>query len=444
MKEHHTGALLNLDRKSRGQAAPQRPRMTSGWVSLTGRQIAGAGAVTNDEELLQPWLRPLPLWLAAFRSGRLPLLWAAEKSRRKIFQKQVQLKHFFAIQYVAPPASLLDELAWLRELGVQQVVVPLEQGASDVQQVKALGAIQNLHIENCRVAAVLRPKRGAPEEPEVWHQFCYWMLSQAGWQLDAVQLTDGLDDAIRESKDGAELAKLFAHVPRLRRDYPGVALLAPGIERFDAVLPVKALQKLLPEACAWDGVILRMPAWQAVESVGREGVMLRRLVLAGAVAAQPEIDCGRVQACFPAPPSGCDAAAAERIAGSVVRRSVLVLASGVVERVALEINPAMHVDERQVLSTAIRELVSQLAEARFERRLRLGDANRDFVLEFSRSGKPPVLIGWTDGDPKLVSVPFRVGAASDFLCRQVPMIPHPRIRLTRDMAYFAVECLGSR
>jgi hypothetical protein len=69
----------------------------------------------------------------------------------------------------------------------------------------------------------------------------------------------------------------------------------------------------------------------------------------------------------------------------------------------------------------------------------VGDMNRDFVLEFLRTGKPPVLVGWTDGEPRLVAVPFRAGAASDYLRRHVPLLPHPRIRLTRNMAYFVSD-----
>ena len=387
----------------------------------------------------RPWLRPLPLLFAAFRAGRFPLLHAANKCRCRLFQEPVRLTHFLAINYIAPPASLLDELAWLRDVGVRQVVLPLEQDAFDLRQIKALGAIQNLHAEDCRIAVVLRPKRGAQAEPEAWHQFCHGILSQAGWQLECAQLGDGLDGFVREHKDIAGFAKLFAHVPRLRRDYPGVALLAPGMERFDSPLPVQALQRLLPEGYAWDGLTVLAPAWQVLESVGRDGIFLRRLALVGAVALRSEIVGGNVRIFFPPAPPGCTTAAEERIAGSVVRRTVLALTSGVADRVAVGMDPATRTTERRILSTAIRELATQLEGACFERRLRVGDANRDFVLEFTRTGKPPVLVGWTDGEPRLVTVPFRIGEAGDYLRRQVPMLPHLRIRLTRNMAYFAGE-----
>jgi len=438
MKESHKGALLELDRRSRESVSARRSPLSKDWIPLSGR-LARGKKTAGDEPTRRPWLPLLPLCLAAFRAGRFPLLRAADACRRNLFQEPVRLTHFLAINYVSPPASLLDELAWLRDLGVRQVVLPLEQDAFDARQVKALGAIQNLHAEDCRIAAVLRPKRGAQAEPEAWHQFCHGILSQAGWQLECVQLGDGLDGFVREHKDIAAFAKLFAHVPRLRRDYPGVALLAPGMERFDSPLPVQALQRLLPEGYAWDGVTVQAPAWQELESVGRDSIFLRRLALIGAVALRPDVVGGKVRVVFPPSPPGCDAAAEERIAGSVVRRTVLALTSGVADRVAIGMDPSTRASERQILSTAIRELAAQLEGARFEQRLRVGDAGRDFVLEFTRTGKPPVLVGWTDGEPRLVAVPFRVGEANDYVGRQVPMLPHPRIRLTRNMAYFVSE-----
>ena len=284
---------------------------------------------------------------------------------------------------------------------------------------------------------MLSQKRGAEEEPETWHQFCHWILSQVGWQLESAQLGDGLDEHVRENKDATAFAKLFTHVPRLRRDYPGVPLLAPGMERFDAPLSVRTLRKLLPEGYAWDGVTVRMPAWQVLESVGQDNFFLRRLTLAGAMAARPDVVDGKVRIGFPPLPPGCDAAAEERVAGSVVRRAVLALTSGVADRVIMGMDPATRMSERQILSAAIREMADQLDGARFVRRARVGDANRDFVLEFVRTGRPSVLVGWTDGGSRLVSVPFRIGAASDFLRRNVPMLPFPRIRLSRNLAYFS-------
>ncbi len=435
MKDHHKGALLDLDRRSRENAPSRRSRLSGDWVALTGRLSASLQAA-DREETRQDWLHPLPLGLAAFRAGRLPLLQAADKCRRQLFVHPLRLTHFLSIHYSAPPSSLQEELAWVQELRVRQVILPLDQAATDLQQVKALGAIQNLRTENCRVSAVLRPKREALTDPEAWHQFCYWILAQVGWQLERVQLGDGLDTWVREHKDLADVAKLFRHVPRLRHDYPGVALLAPGIERADDIRPLKALQQLLPEGGMWDGVTVRTPPWQTLESVSQDGVFLRRLTLASAVALRPDIVKGKVQLGFPPQPVGCDSAAAERIAGSILRRSVLALTAGVADRVAIGLDPTLPLTERKTLTAAIRELMAQLKGARFERRIRMGDVSRDYVLEFSRQGKPPVLVGWTDGEPRLISAPFRIAEAHDYLCRTVPMLPHPRIRLTRNMAYF--------
>jgi len=254
--------------------------------------------------------------------------------------------------------------------------------------------------------------------------------------LDCAQLGDGIEAFVRERRGSHGAAALCAHVPRLRHDYPGVALLAPGVEQVETPALVTALRKLLPAGAAWDGMTLLAPAWQALGSVARDHLFLRQLTLAGGLAVRPGVAGGRVQVVFPPPQAGCDAAAAERIAGSVVRRSVLALCSGVADRVTIGMDAATAVPERQTLSTAIRTLVDQLEGGRLVRRVRVGDPKRDFVLEFAHTDKPSLLVGWTDGDPQQVSVPFLVGTASDFLGRSVPMLPHPRIRLTRSMAYF--------
>lgn len=435
MKDGFKGVLLDVDRRSRESVPSRQAGSSKDWVAL-GDRSDREEEDSDGGSGRQSWLRPLPLWLAAFHAGRLSLLRAAEGRRRRLFREPVRLSRFLAIGYTLPPSSLLAELAWLRELGVRQVVLPLDQDASDMRQGKALAAIQNLCSEDIRVGAVLRQKRGAEAEPEIWHQFCYWILSQVGWQLERAQLGEGLDEHVRERRQVQEFARLFAHLPRLRRDYPGVALLAPGVERFDAARPLQALRKLLPDGYAWDGVTIRMPAWQLLESVGQDDVFLRRLTLAGAIAGRAETPGGKVQIGFPPPPPGCDADAAERVAASVVRRTVLALTSGVADRVVVGMDPASRMEDRSLLSAAIREMMDQLEGARFVRRERVGNADRDFVLEFTRTGRPPVLVGWTDGEPRQVAVPFRVGTASDYLRRHVPMVPHPRIRLTRNMAYF--------
>lgn len=437
MKDHHKGGLLDLDRRSRERVCARRAGQSDDWISLANRMHANAG---RDSDIgRRPCWPPFGLYLSAFRSGRWPLMRATATCHRHLFQVPVRMSHFFAVSYLVPPASLLEEMAWIRDLGVRQVELPLEQEASEMQQVKVLSAIQNLLAENCRVAAVLRPSRGAQQEPEGWHQFCFWLLAQAGWQLERVQLGDELATLVRGQKNVTETSQLFSHVARLRQDYPGVALQAPGLARFDAYRLVQVLQQLLPAGNHWDGMTVLAPAWQALESVGGDDAFLQQLTLAAAVALRFGMATDRLQISFPPPPAGCDQAAEERIAGSVVRRAMLALSSGMAGRVAIGMDPAIRVSERRVLSNAIRELMTQLEGARFERRIWDGDATRDFVLEFSRIGKPPVLVGWTDGEPRQVSAPFRIGVACDYLSRPVPMIPHPRIRLTRNMAYFSGE-----
>ena len=133
MKNGYQGALLDLDRRSRANVPSRRARFSKDWIALSGR--LGTDAETSgNEHTHRPWLRPLPLWLAALRAGRLPLLRAVEKCRRKLFQEPLRLTHFLAIGYITPPSNLPDELAWLHDLGVRQVVLPLDQDASDMQR----------------------------------------------------------------------------------------------------------------------------------------------------------------------------------------------------------------------------------------------------------------------------------------------------------------------
>ena len=435
MRESHKGALTDLDRRSREIIPARRVHGSREWISLSGRLAPGADE--SEDDLPAPaWLPLLNLCVAGFRGGWLPLLLDACACRRSLFREPVDFSHALAIRYLALPANLADELAWLREIGVRQVTLPLAQDELAARQRKTLEAICSLHAEGFRITLALQPRRGAQEEPEAWHRFCQEVFLQIGWQLEGVQLGDGPADWFRDRRGIPAVAKLFANVPDLRGEFPGVALLAPVLEDFSARLPVQILRLLLPDGYAWDRLTLRAPAWRELASVGRDVAFLRQLTLACAVARRSGNGRGKVRVLFPPPPAGCGAAAEERIAGCVARRTVLALASGVADRTALELDPSVSVAERQVFSLAFSELNAQLEGAHFARRVPAGEPARDFVLEFSRVGQPPLLVGWTDGEPRPVSVPFRTGEVNDFLRRPVPMLPHPRIRLTRGLAYF--------
>ena len=436
MRESHKGVPPDTDRRSREIVPARRVHGSREWISLSGRLAPGADE-SEDDPAVPVWLPLLPLCLAGFRGGRLPLLLDACACRRSLFREPVEFSHALAIRYLALPASLADELAWLREIGVRQVTLPLAQDELTARQRKTLETVRNLHAEGVRITLALQPRRGAQEEPEAWHHFCREVFLQIGWQLEGVQLGDGLAEWFRDRRGIHAATKLFANVPVLRGEFPGVALLAPGLEDFRARLSVQTLRGLLPDGYAWDRLTLRAPAWQELASVGRDAAFLLHLTLACAVARRSGSGRGKVRVLFPPPPAGCGAAAEERIAGCVARRTMLALASGVADRTAMELDPSVGVAERQIFSLAFRELNAQLEGARFERRIPAGNPEGDFVLEFSRVGQPPLLVGWTDGEPRPVSVPFRTGEVNDFLRRPVPMLPHPRIRLTRNMAYFA-------
>lgn len=413
---------------------PTRQAGKKGWVWLPGVLTRAA---TETRAAWQPLPGAFKLWWIAFRIGGWRLLRAVEKRRAAWFVQPARCSRFLSIGYVTPPSALHAELAWLREMGVRQVALTLDESATaSIQRMKALGAIQNLHSEECRVAAVLRQRVEPDADPEAWHAFCMEMLAQVGWQLDRAQVGEGLDLRVRAKGDELRFARMFACLPGLRREYPGVALLSPCVGQIRSSLTVRALLRMLPDGYAWDCLAIRAPAWQALESVGLDHLFLRHVTLAAAVSSLPGIGTGRVQIAFPPAPAGCDAAGFERIAGSIVRRTVLALVSGLVERVVAGVDPALPVQERATLTAAVGGLLLQLDGARFNRRVWIGNLSRDFMFEFTRIDGRPLLIGWTDGPPRLLKGSFRVRSACDYLGRNVPLLPYPRIRLTRAVAYF--------
>ncbi len=435
MSTEFHGARLDLDRRSRESMAAPRSRLSRDWITLSDRRGAGAAVDLSGPAPQHSWLPPLPLCLTAFRAGRLPLLRTANSCRCRLFQYPVRFARFFAIGYLTPPASLQQELTWLHSIGVSQVVLPLDQNASDLQQGLTLAAIHNLHAENCRVAAMISPRFGAP--PESWNQFCQWLLAQTGWQLEFLQLGANLHTLAKEHADPKALRLLYEGVPRLHRDYPSVALLAPAVNRFEDLSALQTLRQLLPEGATWDGMTLQAAPWQELESVGWEHLFLRQLTLANAI--NPHAPQARMHLLFPPQPPGCDAAATERIAGMVVRRVILAISSGMANRATFLLDPAMEVAERQACAVAIRAMLTLLDGATFVRRLQTQDDQHNFVLLFERTGHPPLLAGWTDGEPQQVAVPFPIGQAHDFLGRHVPLLPNARIRLTRSLAYYIRE-----
>jgi hypothetical protein len=429
------GVKWDLDRRSRESMPAPRARATRDWIALADQMGAETTTGLSDHAPQHIWLPALPLCLTAFRAGRLPLLRLANTCRRHLFQHPVRFARFFAIGYLTPPASLQQELTWLRSIGVSQVVLPLDQNASDLQQGRTLAAIHNLHAENCRVAAIISPRFGAP--PESWYPFCQGLLSQTGWQLEFLQLGTNLHTLAKEHAAPQALRLLYEGVPRLHRDYPGVALLAPAVNRCEDLPALQTLRHLLPEGATWDGLTLQAAPWQELESVGWENLFLRQLTLANAI--NPHAPQARLHLIFPPQPPGCEPAATERIAGMVVRRVILAVSSGMANRATFLLDPAMEPAERQACAIAIRTMMSLLEGATFVRRLQTQDDQHTFVLLFERSGHPPLLAGWTDGDPQQVAVPFPIGQAHDFLGRHVPLLPNARVRLTRNLAYYIRE-----
>jgi hypothetical protein len=434
MSSDRHGTHLNQDRRSREGLSSARERHTREWIALA--RAAGEAERVEGAAGYQPSWHPfLPLCWTAFRAGGLPLLRMANTCRRRLFRKPVRFTRFFSIGYLGAPAGLQQELTWLRSVGVAQVVFPLDQNSSDLEQGRILAAIHNLHAENCRLSAILSPRFGAP--PDSWNQFCQRLLSQAGWQLEFLQLGGSLHALAKEHTELPALRQLYEGVVRLHRDYPGVALLAPAVNQSDDLSGVKTVRQLLPEGAGWDGVTLQAPPWQDLTSVGGEHRFLRQISLANAMT--PHAPQARLHLIFPPQPAGCDPVAAERIIGMVVRRVILGISAGMVNRATFMLDPYLELAERDGCTVAIRTMVALLEGARFVRRLRTADDQHNFVLLFERPGQPALLAGWRDGEPQQVVAPFPIGKAHDFLGRHVPLLPNGRIRLTRNLSYYISE-----
>lgn len=410
-------------------------RSGSGWVSLTGAWTHG---MTSQGWCVGPraWWGAPPLWLEALRGGGLSLLRSAERSRRALFLRPVRLGRAVAVGYASIPSAWHRELSWLRDTGVREVVVPVAQSSSEMLRDKALAAIQNLRAEGYHIAAVLHPNPAIDASPEGWRLFCQWSLDQVGWQVERVQLIERLETRVRDEASALRLARFFDEMPQWRRDFPKLELFAPGLARFDSRLLVRALRRQLPDGYAWDG----LTAWPGPEresaGMGSDQDTLRKMLLAGAVAALPEACAGQVQVCFPSAEEARDAGRAERMLGVIMRRSVLALATGIVSRVVIGVNPEQPVEARGMLAAALRELTRHLEGARFVQRVAVGDPRRSYVFEFARQDGAFLLVGWCDGEPRQVEVALNVGAAWDWMGRTAPLLPYPRLRLTRDLAYF--------
>ena len=405
------------------------PSKGSGWLSLAGTHL-GRGRPAGRPAFLAGWRETLDLWGAALRAGGFGLWRSAERRRRMLFAGPRRLGDWVAVSYDRPPAVWHEELARLRGLGVRQVVLPLEQAGSEIVREKTLAAVQNLRAEGCGVAVVLRPDTSRPD-PECWRAFCQRTLSQAGWQVEVVQV-----GALADEMTGPGLppggSPMCAAALRLRHDFPGIAWAAPGVWRLDSRREVRRLQQLLPDG-AWSWLTLRVPGPEGTGAALGDVQFVQRLLLAGAVASWAPSFGGRVQLVHAVPRTAGVTEADERAACLLARRLVLAAASGMAERVTVAVGPGLVDGPWRV---ALGQTIRRLEGARFLRRIRTPDPRRDFLLEFASADRRALLVGWTDGAPRQVDAPCAVDAGVDFLGRTVPLLPHHRVRLTSGGAFF--------
>ncbi len=432
MSDAERGAARGLaERRKRG---PEAQPADADWLSWGARDGAHAprlmAAVQGN---WRAWHGISQFWLAALRAGGVNLWREAERQRQRMFSAPRVLSRFVAVGYASSPSSLHEELAWLRSIGVRDVVLPIDQDGSEACREKALTAVRNLRSEDCRIGAVLREKMGAEAHPEAWREFCQGVLVQTGWFLERAQIGSRLDERAGDKLLGRDVRQLFDLIPRLRIEYPGVAFLPPDISSIRPAA-IRALRCLLPPDGRWDGLSVRLPADSSHNASGR--AFLLHVALIGAVAARAEEFGGKLQLCFAAAPLR-NGDVQEAIMGGIVKRIVLAMAAGVAERVVIEVDPIQNQLRGATLTRVLHELVSHLEGARFIRRRHVGDPGRDFVMEFHRPGTGALLVAWTEDGARPVRAGFHVREARDFLGRTVPLIPFPRLRLTETVSFFS-------
>lgn len=403
-------------------------RQRRGAVALQPKAVRQAVSAGWCEDV-RSWRGVAELWMAGMRYGGIALWRSVEATRRQVFKQPVQLGRAISIGYSSPPAALHDELAWLKAIGVRQVSIPLEQAAAEVRRNKALAAIENLRAEGCEVAVVLQPNLRPEATVEGWRLFCEWALAQAGWQVARAQLGARLDVGRGDKSAAKRVAALFADVPQLRRDYPGVALIAPEVVARGEPL---GLATVGGTACSWDGAGCDGTDWR--NRLG-EACYLRKLVLARA-ALRAAGGVGGLDVHLPALPEGATQEVARAGMDSVVRRSVLALASGLADRVVLEVDPEADPGRREMFAAAVRGLTATLDGARFVRRVAVRGPAGVELFEFVRANRDPLLVGWCGDEPVQVSVACEVCQAMDVQGESVPLLPYPKLRLTRRTAFF--------
>jgi len=121
----------------------------------------------------------------------------------------------------------------------------------------------------------------------------------------------------------------------------------------------------------------------------------------------------------------------------LIRRILLLTCAGLVEQTALWWLTGLAVGSAaDPILQALARLRSTLMGGRFVKRVRVQDPRHVFLLQCENLSAQPVWVGWVDGPPRQIEAPIRVVSAMDIHGRRAPLIPYPRMRLTRTPVFF--------
>jgi hypothetical protein len=352
------------------------------------------------------------------------------------FGEPRSLEHVLAAGIRARPDTLSGELALLGELGVRDVMVRLCHHDAQESRRHVLAAIQKMAHAGFHVSGALVQDRRAVRDPALWTHFVNQILGHVGWQLQRVEFGHAVNLPAWGVRSEGDYRGLLDTLPELQNAYPGVAFAGPGIDGFDYRFARQALAAL-PAGSRWDAFAARIdggPAWDGLSDDG----LLRRC--AGLVAeirykgnCPPHLILSEMSR-VGRPVAGEDA---EAEAARLVRRILLLTCAGMVDQTVLWwLSDVAGGGSGDPVVQSLVRLRALLGGGRFVRRLRAGDARRIFLLHCETVAAQPVLVGWVDGPPVQVEVPFPVSAAMDIRGRTAPLLPYPRLRLTNTPVYF--------
>lgn len=353
-----------------------------------------------------------------------------------LFADPMPLDHFLAAGICAQPETLAEEVAFLGKLGLRDVMARLCCHDTPESRRFALSAVQQMAQSGFHVSGALVQDRRSIRDPGIWTHFVNQVLGCVGWQLQRIEFGHAVNLPAWGIRSWEDYRGLLATLPELQNAYPGVAFAGPGLDGFDYRFARQAL-KALPAGCRWDAFAMRVdddPDWHGLSDDGR----LRRC--AGLVAeirhqgnCAPRLILSEMsQANRMAPGEDRSTMAAQ-----LIRRILALTCAGLVEQTVLwwfSNPPASQADDPVV--QALVRLRALLAGGRFVKRLRAGDSRRVFLLHCETASAQPLLVGWVDGPPLQVEVPFRAASAMDIHGRTAPLLPHPRLRLTSTPVYF--------